>query len=192
MMGWLREFWPWLAGAGVPVAALVALAIFNPAAALKLASTVAGWVLDLVRGVFEWLRKPRTPEQRWRFACLLLGGICAFAAFGYWDARQTIVVVREKCAAQVREVQGVAAAAVDEAKGARYEVKACRVALKTEIGKREAIEKLAAKAVSDAGRDEAKAEKDAAEWQRRYEQRPNGCESALLEVQQQCSTIKDY
>lgn len=192
MIDWLREFWPWLAGAGVPVAALVALAIFNPAAALKLLSAVAGWALDLVRGVFEWLRKPRTPEQRWRFACLLLGGLCAFAAFGYWDARQTIVVVREKCAAQVREVQDKVAEATNELTGVKYEVQACRVTLKAEVGKREAIEKLAAEAVADAERDEAKAEKDAAEWQRRYEQRPKGCESALLEVQQQCSTIKDY
>lgn len=192
MITWLRESWPWLAGVSLPAIGLIVLAVANPAAALKLVSTIAGWLLDLVRGVIEWLRKPRTPEQKWRFACLLLGGLCAFASFGYWDARQTVVVVREKCAAEVQAVRVVATAAKNEVKGAQHEVKACRVTLKSEVGKREAIEAKAKKAIADAQRDEARAEKDAADWQRRYQQRPKGCESALMEVQQQCSTVKDY
>lgn len=192
MIGWLREFWPWVAGAGVPLLAIVALALLNPAAALKLASSIAGWLLDLARGVFVWLRKPRTGEEKWRLVCMTMGCACLIASFVAWDARQTIVVIREKCAAEVKSAQGLASTAQDEARGAKYEVKSCRVALKTEIGKREEIERAGKEATAAAATKQAKAEKSAAEWQRRYEQRPKGCDDALMEVQQQCSTVRDY
>lgn len=189
MITWLRESWPWLAGVSLPAIGLIVLAVANPAAALKLVSTIAGWLLDLVRGVIEWLRKPRTPEQKWRFACLLLGGLCAFASFGYWDARQTVVVVREKCAAEVQAVRVVATAAKNEVKGAQHEVKACRVTLKAEVGKRQLIERLAAHAVAEANRDEAVAKKQLAKWQSEYAKRPKGCDEALIQMEAQCNAV---
>lgn len=192
MIGWLREFWPWLAGAGIPAVAIAAFAILNPAAALKLASSIAGWLLDLARGLVSWLRKPRTAEQKLRFVCLTLGFSCMLASFAAWDARRTIVVIREKCAADLQAEHGKVAEATTIAETNRAAVQTCRTTLQAEVGKRQAVERMAADAIAKAERSEAKAERDAADWQRRYERRPKGCTAALQEVQNQCATISDY
>lgn len=180
----------WLLGGGV-VALLAAFAVLNPLAAARLASSVSGFVLDKLRGLIQWARAA-TPEQWWRAGCFAAGTAFLVASFVAWDARQTIVIVRQECAAKLEAERSVSAGLSGIAENNRQAVQTCKATLTAEVGKRQEVERLGQAAVASAQQSEAQAERELTEWKRRYIERPKGCEAALQEVQAQCPTLSDY
>lgn len=99
-MKFLVEHWPWFAG-GFGLLVLVGV-VLSPLAALKLARSLGGFVLDKLRAGIEWLRRP---HHWWRIGTMTLALCFTAAAFVAWDARQTIVIVRQQCDVRVAEAQ---------------------------------------------------------------------------------------
>lgn len=185
----MGSLWPWIVAGGLPTLGLLLLGLFNPAAAVRLLSAISGLLLDAATGLLRWVRKPRTGEQWWRFACLSLGAGFALASFALWDARQTIVIVREKCAADVGAAQTEATQAKASATTATNEAKSCRTNLSREVARREEIERLASEAVAKAKGEANKAESKLAHWRQKYDARPAGCDAALVEMERQCAAV---
>lgn len=75
MLSFLLHHWRWGAGGGL--LALVAFAVLNPVALVRLIGSVAGWGMDMLRAAVEWLRKP---HDWWRIGCLSASAGCACLA----------------------------------------------------------------------------------------------------------------
>lgn len=185
----------WLAGGGI-VAAIIAAAVLNPAAALKLASSVSGAAFGAVRGAVDWIRKDRSPVEWWRLACLVLGICFTLAAFAALDARRQIVVVQAACEERVVQMGAAAladvAAVEQQVNRVRGEAQRCRQNLESEVGQRLRIEEAGRTAVAEAKREAQVAERELADWQRKYDQRPKGCDDAMKAMEAACPSITDY
>lgn len=179
----------WIAGGGL-VAVLIVAAVLNPAAALKLASSAVGLVMDTARGAVNWIRKDREPVEWWRMACFALGVAFAFAAFDALDSRREIVVVRLACDQEKGEIVQAAledVAAVEQTVSrVRQNEQSCRVNLAAEVGKRQQIERDGDRAVAAARRDEAAAERELADWQKRFDDKPKLCADAIAQLDAVC------
>ncbi len=178
----------WLLGLGIPALAALALFLLNPLAFWKLASSVSGWVQDTLRAVVEWFRKD---HDWWKIGFGVAGIGFLIASFVAWDARKTIVVVREQCKAEVVAAEAQVGVVSEIAESNMAAVRQCKATLTAEVGKRQDIEKLALLAVANAQRQEAKAEAELAEWQRQYNNRPAQCDAALAEMERVCATVPD-
>lgn len=179
----------WIAGGGL-VAVLIAAAVLNPAAALKLASSAVGLVMDTARGAINWIRKDREPVEWWRMACFALGVAFAFAAFDALDSRREIVVIRRACDQEKGEIVQAAledVAAVEQTVArVRQNEQSCRANLVAEVGKRQQIERDGDRAVAAARRDEAAAERELADWQKRFDDKPKLCADAIAQLDAVC------
>lgn len=100
LWSWITAHWPWLAGAGGIVAAIVAFAVLNPLAAARLASSLAGLAADSLRGITEWLRKP---GNKLKATCALLAALAAIGALLSYDLNRRVTIVTVERDTAVRE-----------------------------------------------------------------------------------------
>lgn len=145
-----------------------------------------------MKGFGNWLRKERPPGWWWRAAAAVLGVVCLGFAFVAMDAKREVLVVTERCNAQVATIESRARSATEAADTNRRALNTCRIQLEAEVGKRQQVERLAQAAVAAAEAQEAQAQAELTEWQRSYRRRPATCEAALQALETQCSTITDY
>lgn len=143
----------------------------------------------ILAGIGEWLR---APHDWWKIGFGAAGSVALLASFVAWDARQTIVIVREKCALQVAQQQVWVEEAQAASKVNADAVQQCATRLQTEVGKRQEIERLSREAVAQAKRGEDKAEAALEAWRAKYAGKPAGCASALKQVEAQCAVVSDY
>lgn len=143
----------------------------------------------IVGGIGTWLR---APHDWWKIGFCSAGSVAMLAAFVAWDARKTILIVREQCAIDLAKKE----IAVEEARAAsevsNAAVQQCATRLQTEVGKRQEIERIAREAVAQAKRRHDKAESALKAWQGKYAKRPAGCAEALKQVEAQCAVVSDY
>ena len=74
---------------------------------LKLLAGLWSWFGRIMAAIGGWFRRP---HHWWRIFALVLAFAFTAAAFVAWDARQTIVVVRQQCDAKVLAIQTECAA----------------------------------------------------------------------------------
>lgn len=184
----LLKWWPWGLGALLVLAGVGAA--LNPVAALKLARELGGFVLEKGRAAIAWLRKPG--RNWWRIGCMLLGFAFMLASFAAWDQRREVLVVTERCQAQLIEVRAEADTANAVATDNRRAVETCRTRLVEEVGRAADVARLAQEAVAKARADAKAARQSMTEWERNYSRRPPTCEAALRALEDACPTITDY
>ncbi len=174
-----------LSGVGLAVG-LAALVILNPAAGLKLASQAAGLVLDGARRGVAWARDPA--RDWWKIGCLSFSALFAVAAVVANDRHGAAVEAETQYAELAKH--DAALAKKLEAETLRADELAARLAI--EVGKQQEVERLNRDAVARAKAQAAKAAQDAADWRRRYNDRPDTCKAAQAALEDACGTLSDY
>jgi len=181
---------PWGLGlAGVAVA-LVALAVFNPLAAAKLASALAGFVLDLLRRLVDWARNPR---RNWCRIIGVTGGLgCMVLALGIMDARRQLEAVEAQCRVDLAGASAERDGAKALAEGHAATVTNLRARLARETERGIAVDRMAQDAVELAKATQARADLERATWQKGYQDKPRECSVALAHMEVACASIKSY
>lgn len=185
---WVSGLWPWLAGGGIALA-LVAFAVLNPPSALKLVSAISGFVIDAVRDLVQWLRRP---GNKLKAVCAVLALATAIACLTSYQKNQRILVVTEERAADARKF----AAREAELQAVISTFKQQEIDFETAV-RAEATRLLEARAQSAAATAEVKrrqeaAEKSAAAFKREAANKPDTCKAALKALEAACPTLRDY
>lgn len=174
-----------LGGVGL-VAGLGALAILNPMAGLKLASQVSGFVLDAVRRLVEWVRDPA--RDWWKIGCLTFSGLFAVAAIYANDQRGDV----QEVSAKFQALTVADELLIEELAASKLWASVLEAQLKAEIGKQQETARLNAEAVATVQAKAAQAARAAADWKRRYADRPNTCKAAQAALEDACGTLSDF
>lgn len=141
-----------------------------------------------MKATANWLREP---HNWWRIGCLAFALAFAGSAVVAGHARQTVLLVQQRCKVEVATVAAKAQTATQAATENKAAATQCAATLVAEVGKRKAQEERARRAVDDARRREMQLERDLSEWQRIYSRRPSGCDAALAQMEEQCSIVPD-
>lgn len=185
---WILSFWPWVAGGGAAVA-VVAFAALNPAAAIKLASAIGGFVMDALRNFVQWLRKP---GSKLKAACAVLAMVAAIACLTSYQDNQRFLVVTQERAADARKF--AAREAELQAVISTYQ----QQEIDFEAAVRQEAERLiearaqSAAATAEVKRRQAAAEKSASAFKREAANKPDACKAALKALEAACPTLRDY
>lgn len=131
----------------------------------------------------QWLR---ADHNWWRIGCFTAAFACMVLTFALLDTQREVVLVRETCTAQKG---ALAAEAMTDLAVSQGETATCRVNLQAEVGRRQAVESLAELAIQHAGKTEAEAAQELAEWQKRYDKRPKTCDDALKALDTLCPAL---
>lgn len=199
MMDWIAEHWAAVAGGGVGLLAVIALAVLNPAAAIRLASQVAGLALDAGRSLVAWLRKP---GNKLKGACAVLALGFSLAALWSYDLNQQVTVITAARDAAIGERDTARTEAA--AKGTR--IGELEFSLKTYLLQEQAyadlqrhrteeLERLqqqnaSAMALLEAQRDMA--ERSSKAWWAEYAKRPDSCKAAQEALDVACSGLGEF
>ncbi|KRD71433.1 hypothetical protein [Lysobacter sp. Root96] len=195
---WVAGHWPWFAGSGVLIA-VVAFAVMNPLAAVKLASTVSGFLLDAMRALVEWLRRP---GNKLKAACAVLAMVAAVACLtSYQTNRRYIVVTRERDAAVGERDTAVTAAA--EAKSLIGQLEASLATYReqeqeyADLQRQQSLDLLQAQqenaaALAMISKQRADAERSSRAWWQAYAKRPDSCKAAQEAMDVACATVGEF
>ncbi len=185
---WTLDFWPWLAGGGAMIS-VIAVAALNPAAAVKLASATGGFVMDALRDLVQWLRKP---GSKLKAACAVLAMVAAVACLSSYQDSQRFLVVTQERAADARKF------AVREAELQAVITTYRQQEVDFEAAVRQEAERLiearaqSAAATAEVKRRQEAAEKSASAFKREAANKPDTCKAALKALEAACPTLRDY
>ena len=174
-----------LGGVGV-VVGLGALAILNPMAGLKLASQVSGFVLDAVRRAVTWARDPA--RDWWKVGCLTFSALFAVAAVYANDQRGDVADVTTELVA----LKAADADLAQQLAASKLWATLLEAQLAKEIRLRQDVERLNKDAVAKVQAKAAQAARAAADWKRRYTDRPDTCKAAQAALEDACGTLSGY
>lgn len=190
-MNWIINHWGWLAGIGLPVIALIALAVFAPGAAIKLLHEVADAALSAARWLVKWARK-----NGWRTACFLV----AIAALGWtWSLQGKFTAERDKAIAF--EAASIAIArerntVIGERDASRKEFADFKASLADkyrEVNRQvERQKEQAAGEIERLEADNARASAIRAEWQRQRDAKGDVCRAVREALDANAECFKDY
>jgi chromosome segregation ATPase len=146
---------------------------------------LAGWATDTLK----WLRKPGSVVKVF---CAVLAFGCMVAGLSAYEKEQRIKDLN----AQVKQIQLDWRADAERLEGdvAERDQRLAEIAatLREEAAKLKVLKAESAEALKQlAGKIEA-AEKDAASWRVRYEDRPDTCKAALELLDSACPDLKGY
>lgn len=189
MIGFLTRHWLGTGSTLAVVAAVFAFAVLNPAAALKLASSLSGFVQDKARAAVEWARKP---HDWWRIGCLTLGCLCALASFAAYDQHRTVIVVTRAAATDADACKRTigekdALLLTYQQQQAVFADAARREAAQLDAARQQSVEATAALKLAQ---DKAAASSRA--WWAGYAKRPDTCKAAQEALDVACAEVKDY
>jgi hypothetical protein len=174
-----------LGGTAVAVT-LAALVILNPAAGLKLASQVAGFLLDVVRRAVAWARDPA--RDWWKIGCLTFSALFAVASVVANHRHQAATELAREYDVLELEADGLE----DQLAKANEKVRALEAQLAKEIGLKQEVARLNQEAVAKVQAKAAQAAAQAADWRRRYRDRPDTCKAAQAALEEQCASLSDF
>lgn len=176
-----------LGGTGL-IIAIAAFAIMNPAAALKLWSSVSGFVQDKLRDVFEWARNP--DRNWWKIGFFSAASFCLLASFYANDRRKEVLFVTSTLTEQINTCK-VQAVEVEKKATINYEnLLACQTELKKVVGEDQETDALNAQAVAEAKAAQRAAERELVQWKAR--KKTIGCSDALKVLETQCAAFSDF
>lgn len=195
---WVSDQWPWIFGS-VGVIAIATFAVLNPAAAVKLASSLVGLVLDTARRLVEWLRGPGNKLKA------LSAVLAVVAAVACWDSYQTnqryyvVVVERDRVTGErdaARVAASLAKAKIEDLEGALETYKAQEAAYALTQRMRTLALKQAqqesAEAMAMIARQKADAERSNRAWWQAYAKRPDICKAAQEAMDVACATVGEF
>lgn len=183
----LLHHWQWVAAVfGVII---LAGAVMNPAVSLPMLAAIPRGTVRVLVAFVAWARKP---HDWWRIGCLTVAASALTAGLYANGLRREIVVVTEKARVAVAECKAELGKQETATNASKAALKTCSTTLTAEVGKRKAVEQATAQAIKDARADASAAERKMAEWQKRYSEKPAGCNAALQQVEAQCKSIRDY
>lgn len=154
-----------------------------PLGVAKLLNGALDRIGKIIGGIGDWLR---ADHNWWRMGCFTAAFGCMVLTFALLESRREIVLVQQTCVAQKETLVANAMTDLTKSQG---ETATCRVNLQAEVGRRQAVESLAELAIQHAGRTEAQAAQELAEWQKRYDKRPKTCDDALKALDTLCPAL---
>ena len=162
----------------------VALAILNLPAFLKLASSIAGAVMDGLR----WIASHKQAAL-----CITLALLAGYGFLQTYRANQTIVVVRTEAKAAADKCKADIADLDNTIGGYKAQQKAFADASREQAKALDNAQNQSAEALANVARLQAQAEANNAGWWKTYNARPQSCKAALEALDVACDSIgKDY
>lgn len=185
---WILAFWPWVAGGGAAVA-VIAFAALNPAAAIKLASAIGGFVMDALRNFVQWLRKP---GSKLKAACAVLAMVAAIACLTSYQDNQRFLVVTQERAADARKFAAREAELQAVISTYQHQEIDFEAAVRLEAERLIEARAQSAAATAEVKRRQEAAEKSASAFKREAANKPDACKAALKALEAACPTLRDY
>lgn len=189
--GWLNGLWPWFAGGGV-VVAIIAFAVLNPVAALRLGSAVVGFMLDAARNLVVWLRKP---GNKLKAMCAVLAMVAAIACLTSYQKNQSFLVVTQQLDT-VRAEAGLAKTRIGELEATLATYREQERLYAEAQRKRTAALLLAQQqneaALSVIEKQRAESERSNRAWWQAYAKRPDACKAAQEALDVACATVGEF
>ncbi len=193
-MKWILAHWGWLTGGGLIVVAIVAFAMLNLPAFLRLASSLAGWAMDAGKGAIQWARK-----DGWRAACVLAAVLCIGQTWRVQQAQQQAVAT-EAARIAIQAERDTALGQVTVVTGERDKANADFAAYKAQIAdeyratteRAKAQQEASAAAVADAKRREREAESSMAGWLKQYRNKSEACRAVIEALDVNCGNLTGY
>lgn len=192
----LKGMWSFLLhhwiGSGLSLAVvvgIVALLVLNPAAALKLASSLSGFVLDKVKALVEWARKP---HDWWKIGCLTLSACFGLASLTAYQQRQQVLVVTRTAAADADTCKRTIAEKDAELKPYRDQQAAFAKSAREETAQLLVAQQQSAEALALIQSAQEQAAKNNAAWWGQYAKRPDSCKAAQEAMDVACKSVGEY
>lgn len=155
-------------------------------AALKFINEAIALLLDFARRVLAWVRDPA--RDWWKIGCLTFSGLFGLAAIYANDQRGDA----QEASAKFEQLATADALLAEELAASKLWAVLLEAQLKAEIGLRQEIELANSQAVAKVQAQAAQAARAAADWKRRYADRPNTCKAAQAALEDACATLSDF
>lgn len=155
-------------------------------AALKFINEAIALVLDFARRVLAWIRDPA--RDWWKVGCLTFSALFAVAAVYANDQRGDVADVTTELVA----LRAADADLAQQLEASKLWATLLEAQLAKEIGLRQDVERLNKDAVAKVQAKAAQAARAAADWKRRYTDRPDTCKAAQAALEDACGTLSGY
>lgn len=155
-------------------------------AALKFINEAIALVLDFARRVLAWIRDPA--RDWWKVGCLTFSALFAVAAVYANDQRGDVADVTTELVA----LKAADADLAQQLEASKLWATLLEAQLAKEIGLRQDVERQNKDAVAKVQAKAAQAARAAADWKRRYTDRPDTCKAAQAALEDACGTLSGY